>query len=148
MVILPFASSFHCVLGIFRPKSMKYAGSGGTKRYWSKNVTCFMVQLMQNVILCTGLCHFLKVHCWTHTPPHYKPTIQQFQTRRLNECFIVKCKGYKYKYKYTNTSESAGITCVLCSTNPIYVPRRRADATLMEISIADAHLDGKVQSTL
>ena len=53
-----------------------------------------------------------------------------------------------HKYKYTNTSESAGITCVLCSTNPIYVPRRRADATLMEISIADAHFDGKAQCTL
>ena len=109
MVILPFASSFHCVLGIFRPKSMKYAGSGGTKRYWSKNVTCFMVQLMQNVILCTGLCHFLKVHCWTHTPPHYKPTIQQFQTRRLNECFIVKCKGYKCN----ETNTIFGLTCAL-----------------------------------
>ena len=94
MIILPFASSLHCVrvLGIFRPQANE---THRTKRYWSKNVTCFMVQLMQNVILCTGLCHFLKVHCWTHTPPHYKPTIQQFQTRRLNECFIVKCKGYK-----------------------------------------------------
>ena len=83
MIILPFASSLHCVrvLGIFRPQANE---THRTKRYWSKNVTCFMVQLMQNVILCTGLCHFLKVHCWTHTPPHYKPTIQQFQTRRAS----------------------------------------------------------------
>ena len=78
MIILPFASSLHCVrvLGIFRPQANE---THRTKRYWSKNVTCFIVQFMQNVILCTGLCHFLKVHCWTHTRRITNPLSSNFK---------------------------------------------------------------------